>query len=585
MRSAGARLLVRHLTPRRWSLLRLLGWTVVQGVPTFGSGILIARAIDRGFLTGQTLVGLGWLGVYAAIGVAGALATRALYPWLADVVEPVRDSLVTDVVAGSLEQGQTGERSTGGASVAQATQQVETVRQLLSSLLTSAQEFATSIIGAVAGLAVLSALLALVVAPFVLVALALFVVFLKVLLARQRAVLLAGEQVSELATPAVTGVRDVVACAAEEHAAAPVLAAIDAQAATQRAFAWARVSRLAVVALGGQVPLVVVLAVAPWLVGRHGTTAGTIAGAAIYLANGLEPAFRYLVNAAGASLVNLGAVTERLAEVCAPARRGTVSWSTAGGGRRPAGHALDVDDLTFGYSPTAEPVIRDLDLHVPEQAHLAIVGPSGVGKSTLASLLAGLTFPHRGQVRLGGVPLIEVAPAALRRTFALIPQEAYVFAGSLRENLTYLAPEATTAELESAMAEVGLTPVAERLGGLDGLIPPGGGALSSGERQLVALTRVFLSPAGLVILDEASCHLDPVAEERAELAFAARPGTLIVIAHRVSSAIRADQVLVLDGVTASTGTHETLLDRGGLYADLVGHWNGMSAVPAEVVAG
>lgn len=580
MRSAPVALLLRHLLPHRRSLARLFVWTLVQGVPTFLSGLLIARAVDKGFLLGRTWYGLGWLAVFAAVGLGGALATRGMYPWLIKVVEPVRDSLVTEVVTGSLRRAEVGD-DTGGSGVAQATAQVEQVRQLLSSLLTSAQEFATSMVGAVAGLAVLSVLLSLVVAPFVVGALIVFVVFLKVLLARQRTVLIAGERVSDLATPAITGVRDVIACAAEEQAAAPVLAAIDRQAAAQRAFAWARVGRLAVVAVGGQAPLVVVLAAAPWLVGSHGTTAGTIAGAAVYLANGLEPAFRYLVNSAGASLVNLAAVLDRLAEVCAITQRGTETWGTARGGRLALGHALDVQGLTFAYGPVAEPVISDLWLHVPENTHLAIVGPSGVGKSTLANLLVGVTHPHRGRISLGGASLLDLSASVLRRSVALIPQEAYVFAGTLRENLTYLAPDADDVEIELAVDAVGLTECADRLGWLDGEIPPGGGALSAGERQLIALTRVYLSPASLVILDEATCHLDPVAEEKAETAFAARPGTLIVIAHRVSSAIRAEQVLVLDGASAVTGTHGSLLAAGGLYADLVGHWNGDLAVTAN----
>jgi len=96
--------------------------------------------------------------------------------------------------------------------------------------------------------------------------------------------------------------------------------------------------------------------------------------------------------------------------------------------------------------------------------------------------------------------------------------------------------------------------------------------LSAGERQLIALTRAYLSPAPIAVLDEATCHLDPVAESRAELAFARLPGTVVVIAHRVSSALRARRILVLDGTEALTGTHETLLAASPLYRDLVGHW-------------
>ena len=152
----------------------------------------------------------------------------------------------------------------------------------------------------------------------------------------------------------------------------------------------------------------------------------------------------------------------------------------------------------------------------------------------------------------------------------LIPQQAYVFAGTLEDNLTYFKP-AGKAELDEAAEAIGLTPVVTRLGGYGAAIVPA--ALSAGERQLIALTRAYLPPARVVILDEATCHLDPAAEERAEAAFARRGGTLIVIAHRISSARRARRVLVLDGVRPQAGDHSSLLASSASYADLAGHWD------------
>ncbi|MGH3881491.1 MAG: ATP-binding cassette domain-containing protein, partial [Actinophytocola sp.] len=147
---------------------------------------------------------------------------------------------------------------------------------------------------------------------------------------------------------------------------------------------------------------------------------------------------------------------------------------------------------------------------------------------------------------------------------------AYVFTGTVRENLTYLRADATNAELAAATTAVGADQLVDRLGGYDATIRPA--ELSAGERQLVALVRAYLSPAPVAVLDEATCHLDPVAERRAEQAFAAREGTLIVIAHRISSALRADRVLVLDGAGAATGDHATLVSTSPLYRDLVGQW-------------
>lgn len=226
--------------------------------------------------------------------------------------------------------------------------------------------------------------------------------------------------------------------------------------------------------------------------------------------------------------------------------------------------------VSFAYGPHAEPVLRALDLDIPAGQHVAIVGPSGIGKSTLAGLVAGLLQPLAGEVRLGGVPLADVPAAELPGYRVLIPQEAYVFAGSLGQNLGYLAPDASIAELDAAAAAVGLSTLVTRLGGYRAELSPA--ALSAGERQLIALARAYLSPARLAILDEATSHLDPDAAARAEYAFAARPGTLIVIAHRISSALRADRVLVLDGARAQIGDHAALLASSPMYRDLVGHW-------------
>ncbi|MGQ0775973.1 MAG: ABC transporter ATP-binding protein [Pseudonocardiales bacterium] len=571
---AGGRLLRRHLNPQRRALGHLAAWSAVEAVPAFLSGLLVAGALDRGFLAGRPLVGFSWLAILALVWVIGALGTRQVFPWLAATIEPLRDSLVTTVVTASLTRALQGE-NVSGSSVSQATVQVETVRALLSSLLRTTRQMFTVSIAAVFGLAVLSPLLALIVASFVMLTLAGCALLLRILVMRYQAVVLCGEQIGVVAAPVVEGMRDVVAYAAEGRAARDVGQAINAETAALRAFARASVLRVPLVMVGAYLPVLALLALAPWLLTHQNLTVGQIVGAVLYLFSGLAPAVQILVNAGGTILVNLGVVLGRLAEISAEPS----TPPAASPGPLPAGHDLDLDGVTFAYSLHAEPVVRDLTLHVPAGMHLAVVGPSGVGKSTLANLLARLAIPQHGGLRLGGLALEQIDEGHLRSTVTLIPQEAYVFAGSIRDNLTYLQSQATTADVDHAVAVVGLEETMSRLGGYDAEVPPGGGTLSPGERQLIVLARVYLSAAQIVILDEATCHLDPVAEARAEQAFAERHGTLIVIAHRISSALRADRILVMDGADAVLGNHHDLLANNRLYADLVGYWDHTKWVP------
>lgn len=565
----GGRLLHRHLRPQRRALGRLAAWSAVEAVPTFISGLFIANAIDRGFLAGRPVTGFTWLAALALLWAIGAVGTRQAYPWLAATVEPVRDSLVTAVVTDSLSRALRTEANTAGSSIAQATVQVETVRALLSSLLRNMRQMLSAGFAAVIGLAVLSPLLALVVVPFVVTALTGFALLIRTMAARYETVVRCGEQVGAAAAPVVEGLRDVVVYAAEERAVREVGEAIEAEARAVRAFARAKVWRVSVVFVGAQLPVFVLLALAPWLISQQQVSVGQLAGGVFYLFSGLLPAILVLVSGGGTILVSLGVTLGRLAEISAdkptpaPARTGLV----------PTGHGIDLDGVTFAYSPHAAPIVADLTLHLPEGMHLAVVGPSGVGKSTLANLLAGLATPLHGQLRLGGLELAQLDEGYLRRTVALIPQEAYLFAGTVKDNLTYLQPHATQAEIDRTVTAVGLDECLSRLGGCDADIPPGGGTLSPGERQLVALARVYLSPAHVVILDEATCHLDPVAEAQAEQAFAERPGTLVVIAHRISSAMRAERILVMDGTDTVLGGHQDLLMSNDLYADLVGYWD------------
>jgi ATP-binding cassette subfamily C protein len=553
---------------RRGPLLALAAWSVPEALPAALSGFAIAHAVDDGFLAGRAPVGLGWLVVFLAASGIGAICSRQVYRRLGELVEPMRDDLVRRVVGGALYNSVLGRSES--AAVARLTRQVEIVRDSFAGLIVIVRSFLVTVVGVAVGMLSLAPVIPLLILPPFLVGFGLFVATLGMSAVRQRAAVLADERLAGSATSVLSGVRDVIATGTEEYAAGLVARPIREQAAAERALAWVSALRTLCFVVGGWLPLLALLFAGPWLV-RQGLTAGAIMGGLTYVLFGLQPALRNVIAGLGGSglrfVVTLGRILDASA-VASPEREGT--------GAEPAGHELRLRGVTFAYGPHAEPVLHKLDLTVRQADHLAIVGPSGIGKSTLAGLLCGLLRPDEGTVAVGGVPVAELAPDQLARVRVLIPQEAYVFAGSVWDNLTYLRPEASLSEVYDGITAVGADALVARLGGCTAELVPA--ELSAGERQLIALVRAYLSEAPLIVLDEATCHLDPVAERRAEEAFAQRAGTLIVIAHRISSALRADQVLVLDGTNAVIGDHETLRSNSPLYRDLLGHWVGEQVI-------
>jgi ATP-binding cassette, subfamily C, bacterial len=564
----------------------LAAWSLVQALPALVLGWAIARA-TADFMAGPggTPRGLAWLGVLAVAVLASAVASRQTYLKVAALVEPVRDALVRMVVAGALRAAVDDPDQADSGAVARITHQAEIVRDCLAGLLAVGLTFAFTAGSALAGLGTLvPAVLPLAVVPLA-ASLALFWCLLPPLARLQRRSVLGEEAVADSAAAALAGLRDVIACGAQDQVRAGLTGRVAAQAAALRGLARLNMLRMGCLAVGGWLPLILVLTDAPSLL-RHGVGPGEIVGAVSYIGGVLQSALYTLTSGIGGSGIRLAITLQRIIEASGaapgpPARSepGVPFPRHAAPARGPRDGRVAMRGVSFAYGPHAEPVLRDMDLDIPDGQHVAIVGPSGIGKSTLAGVLAGMLRPAAGQVRLAGRPLSEVPTAELPEYRVLIPQQAYVFAGTLAENLAYLAPAAWPADVAASAEAVGLEPLVARLGGYGAEVSPA--ALSAGERQLIALARAHLSPAKLAILDEATCHLDAAAAERAERAFAGRPGTLIVIAHRMSSALRADRVLVLDGTRPQFGEHEALLASCPLYRDLVGHWRGPSlASPA-----
>ena len=233
------------------------------------------------------------------------------------------------------------------------------------------------------------------------------------------------------------------------------------------------------------------------------------------------------------------------------------------------------EGVTFGYDGGA-PVIRDVDLDIRAGETVAFVGPTGAGKSTLAKLVTRFYDVSAGRVLIDGRDIRDAGIASLRGQLGVVPQEPFLFAGTVRDNIAFARPDATDAEIWEALRAVGLVEVVERMpAGLDTVVHERGQSLSSGERQLLALARAFMGRPRVLVLDEATSNLDLASETKIEAALdiLLQGRTAILIAHRLSTAMRADRIMVVDGGRLiESGSHDELIALGGRYAEMYGTW-------------
>lgn len=247
----------------------------------------------------------------------------------------------------------------------------------------------------------------------------------------------------------------------------------------------------------------------------------------------------------------------------------------------PAGPlAVTIDRVDFTYPTRSDedepPVLHDVSAQIPAGQQVALVGETGSGKTTLGRLVARLADPTAGTVLVGGVPLTRVANDDLRRRLTVVPQEPFLFDGTIEENLRFARPGLSRADLVAAIARLDLGDWLEGLPeGLDTAVGQRGAQLSAGERQLVALVRASIVDPDVLVLDEATSSVDALTEVRLTRALErlAAGRTTIAIAHRLSTAARADRVLVLDhGRLVEDGAHDVLVAAGGVYARMYEAW-------------
>jgi ABC-type multidrug transport system fused ATPase/permease subunit len=242
----------------------------------------------------------------------------------------------------------------------------------------------------------------------------------------------------------------------------------------------------------------------------------------------------------------------------------------AGNGSGPA-PILELHGVSAAYAPDAEPAVADVDLVIPERGHVAVVGPSGAGKTTLMSLILRFLEPQAGEILLDGRPYRELTHDEVRRRIAYVEQESPVVPGTIRENLTFTHPDASDEEMRSVLAEVQLDGMVDELPhGLDS--PLSATSVSGGQRQRIALARAILRAPDLLLLDEATAQVDALTEAAIHRCIRdrARHGAVLTIAHRLSTVVDADSILVLDrGRVRARGTHAELLATDPLYRDLI----------------
>lgn len=344
-----------------------------------------------------------------------------------------------------------------------------------------------------------------------------------------------------------------------------------------------------------------VIGVGVWRGPADGLTAGALIGFVFLTYRFLEPIaeFTEIIDQTQTAVAGLRRILTVLDMPVGPPESESTSPLPSGA------MAIDIDDVTFAYPSRDEPSVRiegpnegavaiqstkaddvpvlhNVSLHIPAGQQVAMVGETGSGKSTLGKLIARFADPGSGAIRIGDVDLVDTSRSELRTRLIVVSQEPFLFDDTVAGNIAFARADATRADVEAIVADLDVREWVNALGGgLDTRVGERGEQLSAGERQLVALLRAGLADPDVLILDEATSSVDALTEVTIARALErlASTRTTIAIAHRLSTAARADRVLVLaDGVLVEDGTHSDLVAAGGTYADLYDAWVSATSV-------
>ncbi len=572
------RRLVQMLGPYRRTVVIAALLLVVQAGCLLAGPALVRHGIDSGLRAGDAGALNLSAALYLAAAILGLFLGRIVILTVARVGESFLRDLRARVFRHLLSLGMDFfEKEKTGRLVARMTSDIDALQELVSVGLVMFVQNGLLFVGALVLIFVLSwklALFTLVVVPPVLIATVWF------RRASNRAYLDVRDRIGQnLATlqEGLAGVRVVQAFARERAVTSHFQETNEAQFDANLHAVSISTRYFPIIEFAGVAGMALIIGMGGYYVDRDIVTIGTVAAFVLYLNNLFEPVQQLsqlynLVQSAGAALQKLfelldtkASVTERVAAVDLPDRG-----------------ELVVDDVTFGYGES--PVLRDVSLRMASGERLALVGPTGAGKSTLAKLIARFYDPDQGNVSFGGVNLKDATLASLRERIVVVPQEGFLFAGTIRDNVVIGKPDASDEDVAAAIAALGLTARFAALpDGLETEVRERGSRLSAGERQLVSLVRAALADPALLVLDEATSNLDPGTEQAVERALEHQTSgrTLVVVAHRLSTAARPARIAVVDdGRLAELGTHEELLQHEGRYAALFAAWSTTAAQSA-----